>query len=61
VPVTAADGPFQIEADLRYQPIGYRWAQNLKPYTSAAEPRRFTTYYDAMATAATATLAHANR
>ena len=61
VPLTVADGPFQVEADLLYQPIGYRWAQNLKPFNSAAEPRRFTTYYDSMAQAATATLAHASR
>jgi hypothetical protein len=41
-----AAGPFEIDADLWYQPIGYRWANNLKPY-DAEEPRRFTGYYDA--------------
>ena len=61
VPVTAAAGPFEVEAELLYQPIGYRWAQNLKKYNGAAEARRFTTYYDAMAPAATATLARATR
>jgi hypothetical protein len=61
VAVTAADGPFEVEAELLYQPIGHRWAQNLKVYNSAAEPRRFTMYYDGMANGATATLARARR
>jgi hypothetical protein len=61
VPVTAAEGPFQVEAELLYQPIGYRWAQNLTPYSGAAEPRRFTTYYDSMASATTAVLGRASR
>jgi cytochrome c551/c552 len=43
-----AQGPFQIEAELWFQPISYRWANNLKPY-DAMEPQRFTRYYDAMA------------
>jgi hypothetical protein len=55
------DGPFTVEAELLYQPIGFRWAQNLKSYNGAFEPRRFTTYYDAMAQGATATLARATR
>jgi hypothetical protein len=25
-------GPFQVSAELRYQPISYRWAQNLRAY-----------------------------
>jgi hypothetical protein len=57
----AGAGPFRVEAELLYQPIGFRWAQNLKNYTQAAEPRRFTGYYDAMATGATARLARASR
>src|SRR5467141_3323857 len=40
-------GPFHIEAELWYQPIGFRWAHNLAPYTEA-EPQRFVTYYDFM-------------
>ena len=43
-----SEGPFQVEAELWYQPISYRWATNLKKY-DAAEPKRFTGYYDAMA------------
>ena len=25
-------GPFQVDVELRFQPIAFRWAQNLKPY-----------------------------
>jgi len=42
-----AQGPFQIEAELWFQPISFRWADNLKRY-KAAEPQRFTRYYDEM-------------
>jgi len=54
-----AQGPLVVEAELLYQPIGYRWAANLKAYGQAREPLRFTGYYDAMAATATATLARA--
>jgi hypothetical protein len=43
-----ARAPFHVEAELWYQPIGYRWAHNLSPY-DALEPRRFVGYYDSMA------------
>jgi hypothetical protein len=49
VPLGEAVGPFHIEAELWYQPIGYRWANNLKPYHDASEPKRFNRYYDSMA------------
>jgi hypothetical protein len=39
-------GPFHVKAELWYQPVGYRWAHNLAPYT-AAEPQRFVHYYEA--------------
>ena len=61
VPVGAAQGPFHVDVELLYQPIGFRWATNLKPYAGALEPHRFTGYDDAMAPAATAALAHATR
>ena len=54
--VADAPGPFPVDAELLYQPIGFRWANNLKPY-DAAEPRRFTSYFDAMAPASAAALA----
>jgi hypothetical protein len=41
-------GPFTVDVELRYQPIGFRWAHNLESY-SADEPRRFVTYYGSMA------------
>ena len=42
----AAPGPFHVEAELWYQPVGFRWAHNLEPY-QAAEPQRFVGYYNA--------------
>jgi hypothetical protein len=47
-PLGAASGPFTVEAELWYQPIGFRWANNLKPYNQAEEPRRFNAYFDSM-------------
>ena len=47
VDVAGARGPLQVDVELRYQPIAFRWAQNLKPY-DADEPRRFVSYFDAM-------------
>ena len=43
-----AAGPFHVEAELCYQPVGFRWAHNLEPY-KAAEPQRFVGYYEAEA------------
>jgi hypothetical protein len=48
VAVSGAEGRFQVEAELWYQPIAYRWAMNLKPY-DALEPKRFVRYYEATA------------
>ena len=53
-----APGPLRIEAELWYQPIGFRWAHNLLPY-NAAEPQRFVRYYDSMASKNAVMLAHA--
>jgi hypothetical protein len=55
-PLGAASGPFTIEAELWYQPIGFRWANNLKPYNQAEEPRRFNTYFDSMQSSSAAVL-----
>ena len=46
--VSSGPGPFQVEAELWYQPIAYRWAMNLKQY-NAMEPRRFVSYYEGTA------------
>jgi hypothetical protein len=51
-----AAGPLTIEAELRFQPIGFRWADNLRRY-DATEPRRFVSYYDKMAAQSSAVLA----
>lgn len=56
VAVDPGAGPFTVEAELLYQPIGFRWARNLAAY-SAPEPRRFVDWYDDMAHASWALLA----
>ena len=56
-PVGGAAGPFTVEVELLYQPIGYRWAQNLGPYKASMEPARFLQYYAAMGAASSARLA----
>jgi hypothetical protein len=48
IAVGNSQGPFQVEAELWFQPISFRWATNLKSY-SGKEPERFTRYYEAMA------------
>ena len=47
IPVATVQGPLRVDVELWFQPISYRWAANLRPYM-AAEPQRFTRYYDAM-------------
>jgi hypothetical protein len=59
-PDIAVQGAARDDADLLYQPIGFRWANNLKAY-NASEPRRFTTYYDAMSSTSSTMLARARR
>jgi hypothetical protein len=53
-----AQGPFQVEAELWFQPISYRWATNLKSY-KATEPERFTKYYESMSSGSAVMLARA--
>jgi hypothetical protein len=53
-----AQGPFRVEVELWYQPIGFRWAHNLAPY-KAEEPQRFVGYYDSMSTATAVLLTRA--
>ncbi|MFW5878660.1 MAG: hypothetical protein ACOCVR_02475, partial [Myxococcota bacterium] len=45
VDLSGAGGPYRIEASIWFQPISFRWAQNLKPY-DAAPVRRFVRYYE---------------
>lgn len=49
-------GPYHIDVALKFQSIGFRWAQNLKAY-DASETRRFVSYVDSMSMAATEVIA----
>ena len=51
----AAD-PFTVQVEIWYQPIGYRWAQNLRRQR-AEETDRFVSYYESMAGASAVILA----
>jgi hypothetical protein len=55
---TGSAGPFGIEVELWYQPIGFRWAHNLNPY-KADEPQRFVSYYKSSSSATAILLAKA--
>ena len=55
----AAAGAANVLVELRYQPIGYRWAQNLSPYR-APEPQRFVRYFNAVASASSVVVARAS-
>jgi hypothetical protein len=54
--VIAGDAPFRIRVELIFQPIAYRWAKNLET-VPAAETRRFTSAYNAMAATSSTILA----
>jgi hypothetical protein len=54
-----ARGPFRIKAELCYQPIGHRWAANLRDY-DAYEPTRFTGYFEASSADSMVVLAEAH-
>jgi hypothetical protein len=58
VSVGTSPGPFQVDVELRFQPIGFRWAQNLKTY-DAFETKRFVGYYDSMSAGASEVIAQA--
>jgi hypothetical protein len=58
IDVGGVQGPFTLDAELWYQPIAFRWAQNLKGY-DAPEPRRFVGYFEAMAPASAIVLGRA--
>ena len=47
VAVNAADGPFTVDAELWFQPVSFRWANNLRSYKNP-EPQRFLRFYDSM-------------
>src|SRR5688572_25208218 len=55
IDVDEAAGPFQIDAELRFQVIGFRWAENLRAY-KAEETKRFVGYYESMASSSSEVL-----
>lgn len=52
-------GPFRVEAELRYQPISFRWAHNLRTY-DAPETRRFLTWFEEMSSGSSEVLSRAS-
>jgi hypothetical protein len=56
IAVPRAGGPYRIVAELWYQPIGFRWAQNLR-LQPAPETNRFVAYFESMADASGTVLA----
>jgi hypothetical protein len=59
VPV-GGSGTVRVEVELRYQPIAYRWAQNLASYKDP-EPQRFVTYYNSLSESSSVVVARATR
>jgi hypothetical protein len=58
VSTAGAAGPFTVTVKLWFQPIGFRWAENLRPY-NAPEPKRFLRYYESMASVSAIVVAEA--
>jgi hypothetical protein len=58
VDVSDAEGPFIVDVELLYQPVGYRWAHNLGD-RAAEEIERFIGYYEEMADESAVVLASA--
>jgi hypothetical protein len=55
VPLVGASGPVTVDVELRYQSISFRWAENLRDY-DAPEPKRFVSYFEAMASSSSTVL-----
>jgi hypothetical protein len=60
IDAATAAGPFQITAELWFQPIAFRWAENLRAY-DAFETRRFVRYYESMSAGSAIIVARASR
>jgi hypothetical protein len=56
VPIADAQGPFEILVELLYQPVSFRWAENLARY-AAPEPQRFVSYFRGMSSTSSTRLA----
>jgi cytochrome c551/c552 len=57
-PAISGEGPYAVEVELRFQPIAFRWADNLRAY-DAVEPKKFLTYYDQMSSSSSEVLSRA--
>lgn len=53
------EGPYQVDVELRFQVIAFRWTENLRPYDSK-ETKRFIGYYEAMSSSSSEMLATAS-
>jgi len=58
VKLERTDASYVVQAELWYQPVGYRWAQNLGSRDSA-ETRKFVSFYDSTADTSAVVLARA--
>jgi hypothetical protein len=56
VEVDPPDGPFTVRVELWFQPVAYRWAENLADYDTF-ETARFVRYYREMASGSALALA----
>jgi hypothetical protein len=56
--LAGSGAPLTVTVALRFQPIAYRWAQNLRAY-NAAETRRFVSMFESMAPGSSEVLATA--
>ena len=59
VPTNGATGLLTVTAELWFQPIGYRWAENLGDYDTF-ETQRFARYYREMAERSAVVIAQAS-
>jgi hypothetical protein len=57
--INVGAGPFRVDVELRYQPISFRWAENLRRY-DAPEPKRFLLFYESMSSQSSTVLARAS-
>ncbi|MCM3878932.1 MAG: cytochrome c family protein [Vicinamibacterales bacterium] len=55
----AGSGPYEVDVELRFQVIAFRWAENLRSYDSK-ETKRFVGYYDAMSSGSSQVLVKAS-
>lgn len=58
IPISGNPAGLTVEATLRFQPIGYRWAEELRGYDTF-ETNRFVGYYEAMSEGSSVALASA--